>query len=477
MANRKKDKVGGVVLGPLLVLGALAALWQNEARFDYAEAARRTSPVTAPAEAADGENISLTGGMDRDLGFAGEYVRSFTGYLVVERDAQIYCWERYEDDDGDVRWSKTWMSSVEGNSRNAGIDLRLSSARFVPESYAVGPLEVDSELIDFVDPAQSIEPSSLEITRAELRPEGDYLFLRKGQPDELGDERVRYSGVPVPATATYFGRFEAGRGVADTTQQTTGFINQIIRDTGILHHIVAGERDAALATMKAHITRLKWIVRAAGTGGVVMGFFMFFSAILGVLFHIPLIGRVAESGAFLASLVLGLPLAALTILGSYLIAHPLVSGLATAAVVALGWTLYRRGKSSQRTLLGGLEQRLGRTLDAQDLKELEFLELAGMALADSTADASERDFLKGWAKKQGWDDHRLEAMLAKARQERDAGDRRESTEEHLGNLIRLSMADGRLSPPEMRTIRKAAKDLGYSDATIRGLMRDIRRSA
>ena len=80
----------------------------------------------------------------------------------------------------------------------------------------------------------------------------------------LGNERLIYTGMPVPRTATYFGKYNGSSGVPHQAQVKDGWIDGLIGDTGILHHLGAGEREIALSTMNVHITRLNWIGRTAG---------------------------------------------------------------------------------------------------------------------------------------------------------------------------------------------------------------------
>ena len=406
MAREEKNRWAGIVIGPVLVFLSLVALWKNETRFDYFRAAEGTQEIATLGEALSGQLISFTDDMDRGLSLPGEYVESFTGYLVVWRQAEIYAWDKDTSDDH-TTWNLEWMSSVERNSRNSGITQQLSSNRFTPATYTICALAVDCALIEFVDASQSLDFSKLSVKRERVVEENSHfylrkgasVYLRKGASDNLGDERISYSGILVPDTATYFGKWDSQKGVADTTHQRTGFVNQIIQDSGILHHVVAGDRDTALATMKSHIVRLRWIVRLIGTVCVVFGFYSLFATIVGVLFHLPIIGHIAQTGAFLLALVIALPLALFTIAIGYSVAHPLVLVLLIAAFVAVSWVLWRRGKSSQQALKNSLDNQYGHTLNAYETKELEFLELAQLAMSDANFCDQEKDFLRHWARK------------------------------------------------------------------------------
>lgn len=213
MASRKKkSKAGGFIVGPILVIAALSALWKNETRFDYHKAAKKTEQAASLGSVETGNNFSYTGEMDGGLTLPGKYIETFTGYLIVHRYAEIYCWERDEDDDGDVTWRMTWMSSVESNSRNSGVNQKLQSGRILPPSYQVADLEVVSEMIEFVDPRIGVQPGPLPKTNEgkRLSVEGEFLMIRKGQSSNLGDERISYRAIPVPQQQPTSDDFQKG---------------------------------------------------------------------------------------------------------------------------------------------------------------------------------------------------------------------------------------------------------------------------
>lgn len=476
--SARKNRWAGVVVGPIIVFIALAAIWKNENRFDYHQAAKKTQPVESPEALVPGQRFSYTGGMDQQLRLPGQYVDGFTGYLMVRRSAEIYAWEKETDSDDRVTWSRRWMSSLENNSRNDGIRQQLSSRTFTPPDYQVGDLSIDGSRIEFVDDAIDISPYDLDIKRPELQEQGGYLYLSKGQSDNLGDERVRYTGIPVPATATYFGKAEAGRGVADTSEARTGMISAIIQDSGVLHHIVAGGRDTALATMAAHLSRLKWIVRIAASVAVIIGFNLLFSTLLGFLYSVPLIGGLARSGAFLLSLVFGLPLILVTMLSGYLYANPLVLAVIAALMVTGIIALSRRKQKTQRAVYKDLEAQYGPKLQTLDMKELEFVELAKLVFADGQLDPKEEAFLRGWARKQGWSDARFADMLNRAKALGAGGPPSlNTTEAQLHNLIRLALADGDLSRSELNAIQHAAGRLGFDQKRLAGLIQQLEQRA
>ncbi|MEL7267785.1 MAG: TMEM43 family protein, partial [Planctomycetota bacterium] len=285
--------------------------------------------------------------------------------------------------------------------------------------------------------------------------------------DGIGDERLTFSGVPIPETATYFGRLQDGRGVPDLSQQRTGIISAIIADTGILHHVVAGDRDVALATLKRHLAMLKWTVRGIGTSVVIGGFMMFFASIFRFLFRIPIVGSLVKNGSWLLAIVLGLTVSIFTITLSYLIAHPLLLfGILGVLAVIVGWFWYR-GRAARTHQEQFMRQEYGHVLDSNEIKDNEFIHLVQLALSDGQLDDDERAGLRTWADQQGWDDAKFEECLTAAQSM--PGGATQTSQEHVEHLAHLAMADGQMSLHEVRYIREAANRAGLDQATVQGI--------
>ena len=480
MAKNKENSWAGLLIGPAMVFFALVALWKNETRFNFSAAAEQTTAVQNIDDASDGQVLSFTGPMDRELTMPGDYVEKLTGYLRVNRHAEIYAWDRDTDSDDNVTWERKWMSGLQSNSRNNGFHQTLKAKKFLPASYDVGPLNIQTKDIEFVDATNSLNLNELALKRKDLVKSDRYFYLYKSKTasgHQLGDERISYRGIPVPDTATYFGKYQSGQAVADLSMQRTGWINELIQDTGVLHLLVAGDRPQALATTKSYYGRLKWIVRGIGTVVSVFGVMFLFSSIFGFLYGMGVIGQLAEMGAILFSLVIGVSLAGITIAVAYLFANPLVLIGIGAVVAIVLYALRGRSKAVKTGLKNQLNERYGHTVEDSELKEIEFIEFAQFALADGKIDESESKTLQKWAKKHRWSDHKYETMLAKAKADLDNSVASTTPDDRLSNLIRLALADGKVSLYELKTIRAAAKDAGYDDATIRELTEKVRASA
>ncbi len=481
MAGSRDKKVDGVLLGPIVICIAIAAMWKNEGRFDYHLAAKATDPIAELAAAEEGQLVSYTEAMDRELPITGGYVESFMGYLIVKRSAEIYCWDRKENDEGHVTWRKKWMGSVQSNSRNRRLSQRLSSEEFRPPAYQIGKLAIQASAVEFVDDYTTIAASLLRLKSGEksknLAVRERYFYLSKGAGQLIGDERISFSGVPVPPTGTYFGQYDGTRGVPHQAVARGGFIDGLISDSGVLHHIVGGERDVALVAMKTHITLLKWKFRISGFVGTSFGFLMLFSSLVGFLYHLPVIGYVAQKSVFILSVSLGLIVSSITIGVSYMVNHPVVLLLSLFAFVAAFLLLRNKSFASQQRMKELVDCHVGHSVNAEELSELQFVQLLRLAKVDKNIDIEERKYLKKWAKRHRWSKEKVTELVKRANHSEQVSSASGHSGEQLRSLIRLALADGELHRYEFNAINDAARQFGYSSSDLAKTIREVRAEA
>ncbi len=91
--RRNRRNKGGVVFGPIIMLGAILCLWTNEGRFDYYQAAKKAQVLAAPLESASYQSVAFTVKLGT-LEIGGRYIEKLPGYLQVQELAEIYSWER-----------------------------------------------------------------------------------------------------------------------------------------------------------------------------------------------------------------------------------------------------------------------------------------------------------------------------------------------------------------------------------------------
>lgn len=491
-----KEKFSNLLIGPLLVVAALACLWGNEGRFNYHRAAKETTAVSDARRAPEGQTVSYTGPLG-ECRFSGEYVQQFAGYYHVRRFAEIYCWIRDEDDRGRVTWSKRWESHPPSNERNSEIRQQLHSRDFGPPSYRVGDLEVESSRLHFADAYVTIWPRDVQLSDAGrnlgLTPNGEYLYLKKsGSFQEVGDERVSLRGIRTAKTATYFGVIEELKGVGKQYDLQAGpisaLVSQIIQNDGVLHHLVNGMRKQALATIKADYSRLKWIVRLAGTAVVVLGLVILFSSFLHFIIAIPWLGQLASMGVWLISIAGGVSLSLVTIVASmaYHSLWTLLIGLGILAILILALTRVRnRTRIHVRSKLGatpGLDEArgAGRMVegdrlhgDSRDEVRKSFCNLVRLAMVDGKLEPAENNFLAAWGRSKGLPDEAIVELFDRAKRESEEGLEATSLED-LHSLISLAMSDGYLSLNELNHIINFGQKLGMTRTQVNAAITQIR---
>ena len=166
MSEKNHNILGKILVPPLIFFAGVMALWENEARFDYASAAREAAVIDTPDGAPAGTVISLSGELDTRIPIEGVYADRFIGYHVVSRLAEIYAWNREDDGDGGVDWSKEWQPRLQNNPRNAGLRQTLASQTLYPPRYRLAELKVDPARIHFVDEYTPIASSGLTLADA-----------------------------------------------------------------------------------------------------------------------------------------------------------------------------------------------------------------------------------------------------------------------------------------------------------------------
>ncbi len=472
---RVKKKGNGFVFGVLLIGASLSGLWKNETRFDYHKAALKAQPVKAVDDLAYDQIISYTGAMDQSFTMQGKYVKQFVGYLTVHRDAEIYAWHRKEDDDG-VSWTKEWMSHLQKNKRNAGLKKQLRSKTFTPDHYQVDDLQIDSQKVQFVNRRHTLAPSTLELTpdgtQKELTIQDNHFYWDKNPDDQLGDERISYRGRPIPAVATYFGKFAEEKAVAHQAEVKEGIISGMIGDKGILHHLVAGDRDTALASIKSHLQRTKTIVRIVGVVLCCFGWAILFTSITRFLFFIPWIGPAARQLSFFIGGVFGVIFGGLAIVCGFLANQPILLGLVILTAIASITLIIYHAMRSRMMLRHQVENQIGHAPSQNELQELEFIELAHLAEVDGVISADEETLLSNWAKQRSISKEKVAEILSNPNKSSN-----HSPRESVKKLILYSMADGQIDKVELLVLKRASEMGEVSQRELKGLIKEVKAAA
>lgn len=499
MSSRPPTMLLVLLTGPGAVSVSTMALWENEGRFNYYEAAREAAVVESVAAVAPGDAISYTSALDTTIPIAGRYVESIEGYLTVRRFAEIYAWSESEDSDGNTTTYLGWGSTVEPIGLNAGISQSLSSGTLSPPRYQIGELEISPRSLHLVDPYEVVPPATLELSATgrsyDLEPEDDYFYARQtaGETSE-GDERLQYIGIPVEDEATYFGAISDGVGAGKQYEQNEGFVSALIQNDGRLHHLAVGDRDRALASVRFDYRMVKWLVRVVGTFAMVFGFWVLFARFASVFDSVRWLRGLVRVGVLALGLIVGLSFA-MAVIGSSIAVHsPLTAAIPMMLAVAGAVYLFRASgavgemarakrdrllrarndrhrekRRAQEEILAGLDEgERAAQLVEWEIEET-FTRLAAVARVEGGLDEMEERFLTEWGRRNGVTAYRMKELIrASKKVEPRAEDR-----EDLELLVFMALADGVLSDKEYTALKGVGRKLGVSETELKKIIASV----
>jgi hypothetical protein len=347
-------------------------------------------------------------------------------------------------------------------------------------------MEVSVERIHLVDLFASIPVDRLPLsdsgTRLGLERSSGHLYLRQSpNASSAGDERLSYTGVKAEPQATYFGVIEEGVGVGKQFELRESFISALIQNDGILHHLVNGDRDEALATVRLDFVFTKWLVRVVGTLGMIVGFGLLFRRFASLLYRFRSLRGLVRVGVFALGLAVGLPLALAVMASSMVIHSPLAAAVPMA--LAVGGVAYalRRTRRTGALAEAKLEERLAerRTserseggpgeIDSVAAIEDTFSTLAALALVEGGLDPKEQKFLTKWGRRKGIEEVRMAELLSDAQE----GAPEATSRENLELLVYMALVDGVLSARESSVLEGLGKKLGISPAELMDIVTDL----
>ena len=434
--------------------------------------------LAAPLESASNQSVAFTGKLGT-LEIEGRYIEKLPGYLQVQELAEIYSWERTHDDDGD-RWSKGWHRHLQRNNRNTGLNQTIKGNTWQAVEYHVGDFTVSGDQLRFVDASVRIPPANVTFNQqgkqSGLVQQADVFYKRNPQREgQLGDERLTILGIPAQQTDSYFGRIQDGMAVGKQFRAREGFLSKLIRDDGMLHHLVNGDRETALQSMKSHIQKIKWMVRLLGTGALIFGQLFFLGQIVHLLIAVPILGRFVGAGILVFSIVSGLLISMGVILVGILVQNliaVLLLVLLLVAVVIYLVSAQKRSRHHARTYMQATASRQAPApVENQTAVEPEVIEmdqlhksfknLVKISLIDGELDDKENNFLADWARSLNIPDETIVTLFDEAKREKEQGLEATSYEDfHF--LITLSMMDGTMSTQELRHITDFGQKLGMN---------------
>ena len=354
---RLKNALIGAVIGIILVVVAIWALFWNEGRSIKAyraltEGAGIVVSVSADeiAPANEGKLIHVSGKVTPDgVPADPEFGISAAGAVAIRREVEMYQWVEKSQSRSETKlggaeetvttytYAREWKSGREnsGDFRqpegHENPELAVEDQSFAVESARVGAFAVSGESVAGLGKQTDLRLTQEDVARAaqvlsgtvQLDRSGFYVGMNPAQP-QVGDLRIRYSRADLPEAS-----FVAA--------QSDGWLKPFTASNG--REIFLSESGQASAaemfeTAQAENTMIMWLIRIGGMVGLLVGFSLLFS-ILGVIADVvPIAGSLVRFGTGLIALVLTV--------------------LVGPLVIAIGWFAYRPLLSIGLLLAGGL---------------------------------------------------------------------------------------------------------------------------
>ena len=354
---RLKNALIGAVIGIILVVVAIWALFWNEGRSIKAyraltEGAGIVVSVSADeiAPSNEGKLIHVSGKVTPDgVPADPEFGISAAGAVAIRREVEMYQWVEKSQSRSETKlggaeetvttytYAREWKSGREnsGDFRqpegHENPELAVEDQSFAVDSARVGAFAVSGESVAGLGKQTDLRLTQEDLARAaqvlsgtvQLDRSGFYVGMNPAQP-QVGDLRIRYSRADLPEAS-----FVAA--------QSDGWLKPFTASNG--REIFLSESGQASAaemfeTAQAENTMIMWLIRIGGMIGLLVGFSLLFS-ILGVIADVvPIAGSLVRFGTGLIALVLTV--------------------LVGPLVIAIGWFAYRPLLSIGLLLAGGL---------------------------------------------------------------------------------------------------------------------------
>lgn len=365
----------GIVLGPLLVIGACVALFWNEGRaVQTARSLTEGASVVVEAPAApvslanQGLLVHVTGEMKAVTRLSDPEFAVTADAIRLIRDVAMYQWK--EESKSETRknaggseetvttytYRREWSGRpiVSTKFKQPGLHenppMTIRDRDIVSRDATLGAFRLSEQSIRSfnTDMRLDVDPALADALRKKLsRPVtiqiGQiYLSDNPGSP-RVGDYRIGYRVVP------------AGTGSVVARQSGTELIGYPTKAGDVILLAHTGTRSAAemfKAAQDAN-TVLTWILRAVFTLLVFIGFVFSTRILVALADVLPFVGNLMQATTFAAALALTAILAPLVIAIAWLFYRPTTSLAVIAAGAALAYAASRLGGTRRAAVNAG----------------------------------------------------------------------------------------------------------------------------
>ncbi len=339
----------GLLLGPVLIIVAVALLWWNEGRAVQAAIGLSTA-ATQTVEAQDGTIAPASEGKlvhvigpatastaigDPDLGLM------LPGQVAVARNVEMYQWREHQESRTSTNlggsqtttttytYAQEWSDAPVDSSafrhpdghRNPPMPFRAT--RFAASGAKLGAWTLDGGTLSRIALAPGLSPAPAAPTG--WTQTGDVYVKGSLSQPKTGDLRVTYSGLASGTTVSVLAAQSHGGFAPFTTP------NGYQIDLAASGNVPAAQM---IAQQKAAELTLTWILRGVGALVMFIGFSLFLGPLSTIASVIPFLGSLVRGAAMALAFVVSVPLTLVVIAFAWLAYRPLIGGglLVTAAV-------------------------------------------------------------------------------------------------------------------------------------------------
>jgi Transmembrane protein 43 len=348
----------GLIIGPLLVIGAIVLLGWNEGRAVQAivglkDAASQVveADASGPSPGDHNKLVHVVGNataqspiQDADVGI------SFPGQVAVARTAEMYQWKEDKKEETEEKlgggttttttydytrvWSDDPINSSEfrhpENHQNPEMPFR--NTRFTASDAKLGGWRLDPDILDQLHLSQALTP---EAPSGWAR-SGESFYRGDPATPKVGDMRMRFAGLPSGTTISVLAK-QSGDGFAPFTAKNGYEVELAAMGDRSAAELIAGKRRSEAV--------LTWILRAVGMGLMFLGVALFLGPLSTLASVIPLLGDLVGGAVALVSLAIAVPLSILVIAFAWLTFRPLIGGSLILVALVVGYFLWRWRKS------------------------------------------------------------------------------------------------------------------------------------
>ena len=354
--SRLANSFVGILIGFVLVFGAIPLLWWNEGRAVKAqraldEATRLVVDIEADRVSnanngklvhLSGEAVSHTPIRDGDLSLV------FNDVILVARTVEMYQWLEQKDTKtvdevgGSQRtettysynkgWSEDWKNSegFKHPTGHANPQMPLQTQKWAATGTMLGAFVLEREALRQLQAGVSMQPDKIPDG---WKQDGEGLY-RGDDPTapKLGDLRVRYSVISSPAPVSIMAR-----------QMGSGFESYEMPNGYQIFFVSDGHRSAEEMIKHQRDTEMliTWVLRAAGLFLMWLGFCLVMGPLRALANVLPFLANVAGFAVAIVAAALALPIGLGTIGIAWLFYRPII-GIAVLVVgIAAGYALVR----------------------------------------------------------------------------------------------------------------------------------------